>query len=56
MTSATSVVANLHAPVEQVLGELPDLVLGLRHGHAVARGDHDLVGVGHHDGGVVGVD
>ena len=55
MRPATGWMANLTwTPASlQELGELPDLVLGLGDGHAVAGRDDHLVGVGIMDGGVV---
>ena len=44
---------HLHAFFDQQLCQFPDLVLGLRHRHAVAGNDDDLAGIGHHDASVL---
>ncbi len=41
-----------HTAIDQQLAQLPDLVLGLGHGHAVPGHDDDLVGIGHQDTGI----
>ena len=45
---------DLDAGLLELVAHLAQRVLGLRHGHAVARHDDDLGGVLHHVGGVLG--
>ncbi len=47
---------HLHPAIDQLLRQFPDLVLRLRHRHAVAGHDHHALGEGHHRGDVAGLD
>ena len=46
----------LHAALDEQLRQLPDLVLGLRHRHAVTRNDDHFLRERHHHAGVAGLD